>query len=189
MKKLLIVLPALLIVAACAKAPSSELSSLSIPDSYDSSDSEETKTYTATLTKGNCGLTTDDSTEEIVATIKSKQDSEVDYSVKIGAPCYLSDKYNEFIMKQGGYIKSNSNYHVDRLIIDFFGKKGTNYDVYANVDGTGEKIAYHESSIQPEDPNDGGIVYEYPINGTEWCISNSTVYKPAFYSITIVFSK
>ena len=177
MRKLLIILAALLIVPACAKAPSSELSSIN-----------ET-TYTATLTKTNCGLTTDDSTEEITTIIKAKQDESIEYSVKIGVPSYQSGKYNEFIIKQGAYIKSNSDYHVDRLIIDFFGNKGTNYDVYANKDGSGEKVAYHESSIQPEDPNDGGVVYEYPINGNEWCISNSTVYKPSFYSITIVFLK
>ena len=76
------------------------------------------------------------------------------------------------------------------VVSDFFGSKGVNFGVYANSEGTGEALAYHESTVEPEDPTDGGMVYEYQINGTAWCLKNTTEFnKPGIYSITVVFLK
>ena len=187
MKKILFVLPALLLIGACAKEPASELSSINLSESVESG--QTPSFYTAKLTKSNSGLTTDDSTEAIQTEIASDQDATVKYKFEIGAPCYQHSKFDEFIVKQGAYIKSVSNYVVDRLIVDFYSTKGVNFNVYANAAGTGDPLEYHTSTVQTVDPDDGGMVYEYAINGTEWCINNTTSYKPGFYSITVVFTK
>ena len=178
MKKVLFVLPVLALLVSCQPEPKPSLE----PSGDD--------LVQVKLTKANCGLPIDnsESVEEITASLKV-DGKEATYDVKIGAPCYLSNKANEFIIKPGAYIKSGSEYKVDKLIIDFFGKKGINFGVFANGDGTGEEIAYHESTVQPEDSSDGGMVYEYPINSTGWMIKNMTEFnKPGIYSVTIVFS-
>ena len=112
------------------------------------------------------------------------------YDLILGNPCYLSTKAHEFIMKPGSYIKSVSTYTVDRIIVDFFGSKGVNFGVYADSTGEGTALEPHESDITPEDPNDGGMVYEYSINGNAWYMKNITANnKPGIYSVTVVFSK
>ena len=197
MKKILFVLPLVMLLGACAKEAGSQLSSLSIPDSYSGEPSEgEVRTYTAKLTPDNSGLEKDgdgnplDSTAPINLSLPSTQDANVKYDLILGDPCYLSTKAHEFIMKPGSYIKSVSTYKVDRIIVDFFGNKGVNFGVYANSDGSGEALESHVSTIPAEDPDDGGLVYEYEINGNAWYMKNITEYnKPGIYSVTVVFEK
>ena len=103
---------------------------------------------------------------------------------------YLSTKAHEFIMKPGSYLKSVSTFTVDRIIVDFFGSKGTNYAVHAGLDASTDALVYHSSSIAAEDPDGGGIVYEYSIQGPSWYMNNiSDVQKPGIYSVTVIFSK
>ena len=163
-------------MTGCAKEPAEVLSSIS--ETY----------YQVKLTPENCGLTNDDSSAAKTVTLNPDSSSSIEYSLEIGAPCYLHKTFHEFVMKPGAYIKSiDSQYVVDRLIIDFYGAKGTNFAVYSNSEGAGTALEYHESTIEPEDSSDG-IVYEYAINGNEWCIKNDTEFnKPAFYSIIVVF--
>lgn len=196
MKKILFVLPLVLLLGACAKEPGSQLSSLSIPDSYSDSASEgEVRTYTAKLTPEETKLEMVDgqpvdSNAPIDITLKADQDKNVTYDLILGSPCYLSTKAHEFIMKPGSYIKSVSTYKVDRIIVDFFGNKGVNFGVYANSDGSGEALESHVSTIPAEDPDDGGLVYEYEINGNAWYMKNITEYnKPGIYSVTVIFEK
>ena len=180
MKKLLVLMPLLLVAVACGKAPAEPLPD---PD-------PEVTYYSVKLTPENSLITSEDTTENYDVTLNSAEDAETQYTIKIGAPMYLSTKAHEFIMKPGSYLKSVSTYNVDRLIVDFYGGKGVNFGVFANADGTGTALEYHESSVQPEDPNDGGTVYEYAINGNAWCMKNITEYnKPGIYSLTVVFSK
>lgn len=183
MKKLLILLPLLFVAAACGKEPVAPLSSID-------SDSPEVTYYNAKLTSENSLITSEDTTENYQVNIASNEDTTVTYSMEIGAPCRLSSKAHEFIMERGSYVKSISEYKVDRLIVDFWGGKGVNFGVYANADGTGEALEYHESNVTPEDQSDGGVVYEYAINGTAWCLKNITEFnKPGIYSLTVVFVK
>ncbi len=180
MKKLLLVLPLTMLLGACAKPAQSQLPSV------------EEKSYTAKLDADNSTLTADDSSAAIQVDIPSVEDNTVTYKFEIGAPCYLktlSNGLKEIIVKQNAYIKSVSEYKVDRIIVDFFNGKGVNFNVYANKDGTGEPLQYHESSVQPVYPEDSGMVYEYAINGNEWSLTNTTNYKPAIYSLSVVFSK
>ena len=182
MKKILVLMP-LLLIAACAPKAAEPLEPIN-------SDDPEVTYYTAKLTPENSLITAEDTTTNYDVEIASAEDAETKYSMQIGAPCYLSTKAHEFIMKPGSYVKSVSTYTVDRIIVDFFGSKGVNFGVYANTDGTGDELIYHESTITPEDPNDGGTVYEYAINGSAWCLKNKTEFnKPGIYSITVVFSK
>lgn len=207
MKKCFIIFALPFLMAGCANQPAEMLPSLPIdfsnppsstePSSVSESEvstevssSEKEPTYQyVKLDKENCGLSSDDSTSAIQLSLSSLIDSSVTYELEIGVPCYLHSKFHEFVMKPGSYIKSLSQYTVDRLIIDFYGAKGTNFEVYSTADGTGSAIEYHESYNEPED-SDGGAVYEYPINGTEWSIRNNTdVYKPGIYSVIVVFLK
>lgn len=180
MKKLLILIP-LLLLSACAKEPEENLPPIG------------QNTYQVKIDPASSGLSTTESSENISVNLTSKEDQNVSYQVEFGATCYLNDCHNypEFLIKLDGYIKSVSTYTVDRLIIDFFGSKGTIFDVYSNSVGTGEPVTYHTSTISPVDPSDGGMVYEYPINANGWMIKRSSglvdKQKPAFYSITVVF--
>ena len=181
MKKLLFVLSLTALLVGCAKEPAGNLPPV------------EGTTYSVTLTPENSTLTGDDSTTATRVELSAKEDANVKYTVEIGVPCYvktLGSGLKEIVVKPNAYIKSISNYTVDRLVVDFYGGKGINHKVYAKADGTGNEVEYHTSEVAPVDPNDDGTVYEYPINGTEWGIYNKTEYnKPAFYSVTIIFSK
>lgn len=172
MKKLLFILPFAMLLVSCQQ-PASELPSVS-------EDAKQVK-----LTKANCGLTTDDSTVEF-ATSLDIPGSESKYEFLIGPNCYAHATYEEFLIKKDGYIKSKSTYHVDRLIIDYMSKKGVNFKVFSGE----TEVTSHESSVPTEYPaeDDYGAVLEYPINGTSWSITNETDYKPAFYSVTVVFT-
>jgi len=180
MKKLLVLIPFLLVAAACGSKPKEPLSPTEA-------------SYNAKLTPELSTLTSDDSTEKVSVSIASNEDANVKYDMEIGNPCYLktlSNGLKEIIVKPGAYIKSVSEYKVDRIIVDFFAGKGVNFGVYASADGSGDALEYHESSIAPVYPEDNGVVYEYAINGNAWCLKNNTEFnKPAFYSITVVFSK
>lgn len=184
MKKNLILLPLILLATGCAKEPAIELPSIS--SNYSES------IYSVKLTADNCGLPSDysESTEIVKPEIETEEDKNVKYTFEMGVPCYLTTKAHEFIVGVGSYVKSSSEYKVDRIIVDFFGKKGIHFGVYSNSDGSGEALEYHQSSIPPEDPSDGGIVYEYSVNSTSWCLKNVTEFnKPGIYSITVIFSK
>ena len=173
MKKLLFALPFLALLGACAE-PEEPLPAPSV-------ESKSVK-----LTKANCGLTNDDSTEafETSLDIEGKEEK---YVFEIGPNCYAHKTYQEFLIKKNGYIKSKSTYKVDRLVIDYFSGKGVNFEV---LDATGTAVSSHESTVATEFPgeDDKGAVLEYPINGNSWTIQNTTDYKPAFYSVTVVFS-
>ena len=197
MKKYLFLLALPLLMTSCAKEPAEALSSLPIDfsnttstsngSSLESSEAEPTYQWVK-LTPENSGLTNDDSTSSKLVTLNSEIDSSIEYSIEIGAPCYLHSKFHEFVVKPGAYIRSLSDeYTVDRLIVDFYSSKGINFDVYSNSEGTGTALEYHTSDVKPEDSADG-TVYEYAINGNNWCIKNNTEFnKPAFYSIIVVF--
>ena len=214
MKKYLVLLALPFLMIGCAKEPAETLPSLPIDFSETtSSSSGESKTETSIsisseesesnsesssqreptyqwvkVDKENCGLTSDDSTEPVQLSLQSHIDDFITYDLEIGAPCYLHSKFHEFVMKPGSYIKSiTTEYHVDRLIVDFYGAKGTFFEVYDNASGTGDALDYHASSNKSEDEADG-IVYEYAINGNDWCIKNNTEYnKPGIYSLIVVF--
>ena len=178
MKKLLVILPVVIMLAGCA------------PEAEDPLPAIPAGTYSVVLDANSSTLTTDDSTEPLQISLQAKENSEVTYEVEIGAPCYLKtvDGYTEMIVKQGAYFKSKSSYKVNRLICDIFEGKGINYEVHDKADGSGNALERHESSITPVYEADSGAVYEYDLNSsTEWSITNSTKNKPAFYSVTIIF--
>lgn len=177
MKKLLVLLPILLIGAACAPKAAEKLDPVDIDEAY-----------SIKITRENCGLTTDDSTTEITTNLKALEDESIEYSFKVGSPAYQHGTYDEFVLKESSYIKSNSNYVVDRLIVEFYGPS-VKFAVYNNTEGTGDELVYHESSTASEHPDDGGVVYDYGIGGKDWMIKNvSAPQKAAFYSITVIFT-
>ena len=173
MKKLLFVIPFVALLGACFE------SEPELPKVEESAKSVK-------LTKANCGLTQDDNVTAFEKSLEI-EGSEEKYTFEIGPNCYAHKSYDEFLIKKGGYIKSKSTYNVDRLIIDYFSGKGTNFEV---LDANNQIVSSHESSVATEYPgdNDKGAVLEYPINGTSWTIRNTTEYKPAFYSVTVVFT-
>ena len=147
-------------------------------------------TYTVKLTPSKSTLTNEDSGSAIQVELASEEDETVKYKFEIGSPCYLKNLgsgLQEIIVKPNAYIKSVSNYTVKRLVVDFYGGKGTNFNVYGNGETS---LEYHASSIPAADPNDGGMVYEYEVNHTSWQIKNETEFnKPGFYSISVIFEK
>lgn len=173
MKRLLLLLPILTLVGGCAKQEPP------LPNPGENS-------KTVKLVKSNSGLTDEISTEafDIILPIEGKEEG---YEIEIGVNCYAHKSYEEFLITKNGYIKSKSKYMVDRLIIDFVNKKGVNFTV---ENGDGEVVESHTSTIPSEysGEEDYGYVLEYPINGNAWIIKNTTEYKPAFYSVTVVFT-
>lgn len=172
MKKVLLLLSLTLLLGACSnpKPP--------LPNPGD--------VLSVKLTKDNNGLATSDSTEAFTISLAIEGRDEV-YEIEMGPNLYNHFDYEEFLIKKGGYIKSKSTYTVERLRIDYFSKKGTNFEV---LDANNEVVEKHESEVPTEFPNEGdyGEVLEYPINGTSWTIRNTTDFKPAFYSITVLFT-
>ena len=193
MKKVLFLIPFIILITACGKAPQEALPDLSDITTIDSEGSEIPVTfYQSKLTPSNSTLTADDSTEKIHVNIVSDEDEKT-YGFEIGNPCYLknlSSGLQEIVMKPRAYISSyNNTYKVNRLIIDFYGGKGVNFEVYDNLTGKGTALPYHESNVVATDPSDGGQVYEYEINGNDWIIKNNTEFnKPAFYFFSVVYS-
>ena len=195
MKKALLLIPFIILLVSCGKPAEEKLPDLSEITTVDSEGSEVPVVfYQSKLTPANSTLTNDDSEEKIHVEIASDEGEE-NYGIEISNPCYLknlSSGLQEIVVKPGAYISSfnNPKYMVNRLIIDFYSGKGVNFDVYSNLSGEGESLPYHESSIDAIDPSDGGMVYEYEINSVDWIIKNNTEFnKPAFYSITVVYSE
>ena len=145
--------------------------------------------YSVVLNGSNSTLTSNDSTSTITLSLPSKEDESIVYELEIGAPCYLKkvSTFQEIIMKNGGFFRSKSNFKVDRLILDIYEGKGINYEVFNQKDSSGKALDPHSSNIPPVYPEDKGAVYEYEINSNEWSITNTSIYKPAFYSVTIIF--
>ncbi len=186
MKKAFLLIPLLLIISSCAKEAKESLPPLS---SNGSSSGQTTTYYHSKLTKSNCGLTGEDSTSAMTTAIDSDEDSDIKYEFEIGAPAYQHSKHDEFVIKGDAYIKSASSYRVERLLIDFFSSKGVFFDVYANSSKSGEPLEPHKSDVAPQDPDDGGLVYEYAVESNGFYIANNTTNnKPAFYSITVIYS-
>ena len=182
MKKLLLFIPLLLLVTSCGKAPKEELEP--VPPGT---------TVTAVLTANKTSLTASDTEEPFTVSIATNENENAKYDVELSAGTYLNTKSqvaNQIGLKPGASIKSVSNALVYRLVIDFYGTKGINFDVIG-IDGeTEEAIEPHETSINPVDPSDGGRVLEYPLVGyVGWQIKNNTEFnKPSFYSVTIIYS-
>ena len=173
MKKVLFVLPFALLLGACGKQGEQ------LPE-------PEAESKSVKLTKANCGLTTDDSTEAFVTALDI-EGTDKKYEFEIGPNCYAHSKWEEFLVKKDGYIKSKSTYKVDRLVIDYMSKNLITFEVH---DAEGNAVTPHESSVQTEYPgeSDYGAVAEFPINGNAWSINNVSEYKPAFYSVTVIFT-
>ncbi len=180
-KPLLLALLPLLFMTGCADEPAEELPPAS------------ENTYTVKLTADNSTLTKDDSTEAIQIELASDQDANVKYKFEITAPCYLNTKSqvaNQIGVKPGAMIKSVSTYSVEKITVDFFASKGQNYQVFNNVERSGEPQEAHVTNMTPTDPSDGGAVYDFAINSTGWCLYNHTdVNKPSFYFISVTFKK
>ena len=143
----------------------------------------------ALLTPENTSLTSSDSTVAETVTL-NVPDSEKTYQVEISAGCKLNTKGSspQIQLAPGSYIKSVSEFTVDRLMIDYFGTKGTFYNVYSNKEGTGSKVKDYEApkDLPVYDPDGGGKVLQFPINSTGWMIKNETEFnKPTFYAIYI----
>lgn len=177
MKKALFLLSSLFLLGACA-------------DPEPALPPADPQTYSVKLNKSNGGLegTTKaaPSTEEKVIELSIEGKSEK-YEIIMGPNLYNHADYDEIVMINGGYIKSKSQYTVDRLRIDYFSGKGTNFEV---LNASNQVVEKHESTVPTEFPgdSDNGEVLEYPINGTSWTIRNTSANKPAFYSITVLFT-
>ena len=187
-KKLLFVLPLATLLCGC------ELPFLKTEEKLPDPVPEESQTPGKTsvlksvkLTKSNDKLTTEDSTglTEVSLAIEDTKES---YVLEIGPNCWNHSKYEEICMKDDAYIKSKSNFVVNRLVIDYMSKNGANFAVKA---GNDEVITAHESSTKTEfsGDKDYGAVLEYPINGSNWSITcTSTEYKTFLYSVTVIFT-
>lgn len=143
----------------------------------------------ALLTPENTSLTSSDSTVAEIVTL-NVPDSEKTYQVEISAGCKLNTKGSspQIQLAPGSYIKSVSEFTVDRLMVDYFGTKGTFYNVYNNKEGTGSTVKDYEApkDLPVYDPDGGGKVLQFPINSTGWMIKNETEFnKPTFYAIYI----
>ena len=180
-KHLLLALIPLVFLSGCLDEPGDEL-----PPASENS-------YTVKLTADNSTLTTSDSTEPIQVELSSLEDSNVKYKFEITAPCYVNTKSSvstQIGVKSGAMIKSVSTYTVEKITVDYFSTQGQNYQVFNNVERTGDPQVPHETSIDPVDPGDGGAVIDFEINSTGWCIYNHTENrKPSFYYILVTFKK
>ena len=141
------------------------------------------------LTPEKTSLTSTDSEAAEIVTL-TIPDTDKSYQVEISAGCKLNTKGAEpqIQLAPGSYIKSVSEFTVDRLMIDYFGTKGTFYNVYNNKEGAGTPVGDYEApkDIVTYDPDGGGKVLQFPINSTGWMIKNETEYnKPTFYAIYI----
>ena len=149
--------------------------------------------YTVKLTADNSTLTSTATTEAIRVELPSVEDPNVKYTFEITSPAKLNTKSsvaNQIELQPGAVIKSISEYTVEKITVDYFGKKGQNYQVFNNVNHSGDPLETHESSIAPTDPDDGGKVVEFAINSTGWSIYNHTEFnKPTFYYISVSFKK
>ena len=168
-------------LVACQKEPAEPLSSIT------------GETYTVKLTADNSTLTVDESTESIQVEIPSSEDASIKYKFEITPPCYINNKSsvaNQIGLKPGAMIKSISNYQVEKITIDYFASKGQNFQVFNDVERTGDPLEAHLTNMTPTDPNDGGAVYDFSVSSTGWCIYNHTEFnKPSLYYVSVVFRK
>ncbi len=144
--------------------------------------------YNSKLTANNSTLIGTESTAITNVGIRSQEKDDVEYIFTISEGSYtkLGTEVMEIILQGEGYIKSASTYYVSRIILDFWGKKGANFQVLAN----GEEKVAHDSSITPMDyKDDGAMVKEFEINSTSWEIKNiaSTNKKTSIYGLTVVY--
>ena len=178
MKKILLfAMMPLVLAVSCAPEPKKELPPVE-------------GAYTAELIYSNSGLTADSSTVVTPVTLNAKEDSRVKYELVFSPSCRVTTKdgYTQMVLEPTAYIKSVSTYKTARIICDFYALKGTNYGVYPNKEGTGDKLDYHETSITPTFNDDSSAVYEYEVNSADWLIKNEDEFKkPSFYKITFVF--
>ncbi len=182
MKKILLLTIPVLALMGCAKEAGGKL-----PEPPEGS-------YTAVLEASVTTLTSEDSTEPIRVSLISEENSDVKYEVEIGAPVYVKtvststgESYQEMVVKNGAYFKSISTYKVSKIACDIFEGKGINYEVHNTADGSGEALERHESSLTSTYAEDSGAVYEYEINSNAWSVTNTSNYKPTFYSVIIYF--
>ena len=183
MKKLLFVLPIATLLFGCEAL-----------DNFFKKQEEklpepEQTTKSVKITADNNGLTTDDSTEAIQKSLDI-EGSEKKYTFEISANCYNHSKYvGEWVLKADAYVKSVSEYKVDRLVIDYMSKKGFGFEV---LDSNNAVVTAHDSTVATEftGENDFGAVAEYPINGNSWKINNTAGDKPGacLYSVTVIFT-
>ncbi len=181
MKRVLFAIALSALLVGCAPNPARELPPV------------EGETYTAKLTADLSNLGTDPSVTATQIEVQVPGVS-LKYKFEIGANAYLKTTtagFKEMNLKVGGYIKSVSTYTVERITIDFFSKPGTLFNVYANADGSGETLTYHETSITPTEPEDFGKVYEYEPSSIGWCISRRTdimeKQTPSIYYVSVTF--
>jgi len=174
MKKLLLLLPAIALLGACAETEE--------PLPEPSVESKSVK-----LTKANSGLTVDATTEakQVSLDIEGKEEK---YTFEFSAKCNGHKDYEEFVLKDDAYLKSVSTYKVDRLVIDYMSKKGLTFEV---KNANNEAVTSRESTVQTEfsGADDYGAVLEYPINGNSWALYNTNTGKAGtcIYSVTVIF--
>ena len=141
------------------------------------------------LTAENSGLTTELSTVATTVNLPIPDTTEM-YQLEISADVKYkttSGGHTEIYLSPGSYIKSISTLRVERLIIDFFGRQGTLFDVYANNTFSGTPVEEHLSEIEATEPDDYGQVSEFSIQANGWSIKNNTEFnKPCLYYVTIV---
>ena len=178
MKKLLFVILLPLLLVSCNKTPASVEHEKLPGANY----------YYVKLTKNNCGLSVNESTE-IVNTILSATDeegneSEYQLTFNINPPCYQHSKYDEIVLKSGSFIECNSSYRISYIAIDYFSLKGIKF----TVSDSSKEIKGNKSKIAPQDVDDGGAVLDYDIKGNYFKIAHSAseFEKPALYSVLVV---
>jgi len=180
-KPLLLVLVSLFLMTGCADEPGDEL-----PPASESS-------YSVKLKADLTSLSSTETSEPLTVELASKEDENVKYSFEIGNPAKLNTKSSvstQIQLNAGAYIKSVSTYKVEKIIVDYFSKQGTNFQVFNNVEKSGEALSPHKSSIAPTDPEDYGAVLEYEIDSNGWNLYNHTEYnKPTFYYVEVIFKK
>ncbi len=179
MKKLLFTLLPLFLLGGCAQEPTTTASE------------PPHGSYSVVLDVESSTLTTEDSTEAKVVTLKAKENEAITYQLEIGSPCYTKTvkgtSFQEIIMKNGGYFKAISQYKVSLLRCDIFEGKGVNYEVFNSLDASTSALEKKASTATPIYPEDSGAVYDYEVNAEGWLIRNVSANKPAFYSVTIFF--
>lgn len=174
MKKLLLLLPAIVLLGACTEVEE--------PLPAPSAESKSVK-----LTTSNSTLTSDPLTEakQVSLDIQGKEEK---YTFEFSAGCSLHSTYDEFVLKDEQYLKSVSTYKVDRLVIDYMSKKGLTFDV---KDANNQSVTAHESTVATEHSGDDdyGAVLEFTINGTAWSLVNTNTGKAGtcLYSVTVIF--
>ena len=141
------------------------------------------------LTAENSGLTTEESTVTTIVNIQIPDASEM-YQLEISTGVKYkttSGGHTEIYLSPGSYIKSISTIRVERLIIDFFGRQGTLFDVYSNNTFSGDPVEEHLSEIEATEPEDYGQVSEFSIQANGWSIKNNTEFnKPCLYYVNII---